>query len=407
MWYSMIMEKKILIVGGGFAGITAAREMAKKAPKADITLISNRSYFEYYPALYRILSGMSPIEVCVPLEDILPENVTIAKDTISKIDPVAKEVTGELGVYQYDDLILALGSEVNYFGIKDAPTNTYRFGTTNSAIQLKNRMITLFEEYVTEENPKHKLHVVIVGGGPVGVELSGSLSIFMHRLARKYNVDRSAMKVTLVDSGPRVLGRFPEQVSKRVQKRLESIGVKLSLGCAISEIQHQQVCLPAENILADTIVWTAGTKPNSLYKDIPGIILDEKSKRVVVDDFLGAKDLSNIYVLGDGAATPNSGLAQTAMYDGKYVANVILGREKGIPDAKISKYIVPVTGYIVPVGLGWAAFVYKKFRMYGIIPFVLRLVVDFEFLWRLLPFARVLDLYWEGFRYRVVEKIKR
>lgn len=397
----------MLIIGGGFAGVTTARELAKKSPKSDITLISNRSYFEYYPALYRILSGMSPIEVCVPLEDVLPENVTIAKDTISSIDPVTKEVTGELGTYQYDELVLALGSEVNYFGIKDAPTNTYRFGTTNSAIELKNRMITLFEEYVTEENPKHKLHVVIVGGGPVGVELSGSLSIFMHRLARKYNVDRSAMKVTLVDSGPRVLGRFPEQVSAHVQKRLEKIGVNLSLGCAISDIQHQQVCLPAENILADTIVWTAGTKPNGLYKDIPGILLDEKTKRVVVDEYLCAKGLENVYVVGDGAATPNSGLAQTAVYDGKYVAQVILNRAKNLSDAKIKKYKVPVTGYIVPVGMGWAAFVYRKLRLYGIIPFMLRLAVDFEFLFRMLPLARVLDLYWEGFRYRVVEKIKR
>jgi len=407
VWYSVDMDKKILIIGGGFAGVTAARHLAKKLPNADITLISNRSYFEYYPALYRILSGMSPIEVCVPLEDVLPDNVTIAKDTISKIDPSLKEVVGELGTYKYDDLVLALGSEVNYFGIKDAPINTYRFGTTNSAIEIKNRMITLFEEYVKEEKPEHKLHVVIVGGGPVGVELSGSLSIFMHRLARKYNVDRSAMKVTLVDSGPRVLGRFPEQVSKHVQKRLEHIGVKLSLGCAISDIQHQQVCLPGEDIFADTIVWTAGTKPNSLYKEIPGINLDEKTKRVAVDEFLGAKGLQNIYVVGDGAATPNSGLAQTAVYDGKFVANVIANREKNVSDAKITKYKVPVTGYIVPVGLGWAAFVYRKFQMYGIIPFVLRLAVDFEFLFRMLPLARVLDLYWEGFRYRVVEKIKR
>ncbi len=401
------MEKKILIIGGGFAGVTAAREMAKKSPKSNITLISNKSYFEYYPALYRILSGMSPIEVCVPLEDVLPENVTIAKDTVIKINPTEKEVEGGLGSYQYDDLVLALGSEVNYFGIKDAPTNTYRFGTTNSAIEIKNRMITLFEEYASGGKQEHKLHVVIVGGGPVGVELSGSLSVFMHRLARKYNVDRSAMQITLVDSGPRVLGRFPEQVSKHVQNRLEKIGVKLSLGCAISDIQHQQVCLPAENLLADTIIWTAGTKPNSLYKDIPGIVLDEKTKRVVVDEFLGAQGLPNIYVVGDGAATPNSGLAQTAMYDGKYVANVILARGKNTPDRKIKKYKVPVTGYIVPVGMGWAAFVYKKFRMYGTVAFMLRLAVDFEFLFRLLPLARVLDLYWEGFRYRVIEIIKR
>ncbi|MGI9118050.1 MAG: NAD(P)/FAD-dependent oxidoreductase [Minisyncoccia bacterium] len=401
------MENNILIVGGGFAGVTAARELAKKSPKSKITLISNRSYFEYYPALYRILSGMSPIEVCIPLEDVLPENVIISKDNIVSIDPQNKQVTGELGAYQYDELVLALGSEVNYFGIKDAPTNTYRFGTTNSAIELKNRMIDLFKEYVKEEDPKHKLHVVVVGGGPVGVELSGALSIFMHRLANRYNVDRKAMKVTLVDSGPRVLGRFPEKVSKHVQNRLSKIGVNLSLGCAISDVQHQQVCLPNENLLADTIVWTAGTKPNSLYKDIPGIVLDEKTKRVVVDEFLCAKGLTNVYVVGDGAATPNSGLAQTAVYDGKYVAQVITSRAKKISDTKIPKYKVPVTGYIVPVGMGWAAFVFKKLRMYGFIPFVLRMAVDFEFLFRMLPLARVLDLYWEGFRYRVVETIKR
>ena len=175
-------ETRALIVGGGFGGIQTALNLeAQHIPNLKITLVSNKSHFEYLPTLYRVITGKSPLEVCIPIRDIFEEKrIEFCLDTIISFDPKKRRAHGESGsTYQFDYAILALGSETAYFNIPGLSKHSFTFKSVREAIILKNHLHTLFEECKTTSDPARKvsaLHFVIVGGGPTGIELAGELS---------------------------------------------------------------------------------------------------------------------------------------------------------------------------------------------------------------------------------------
>ncbi len=399
-------KHKIVIIGGGFAGVSCARELAKKAPLfAEIILISNKSYFEYYPALYRVVTCASPIEVCVPLEDVLPERVKIMKDIVTKIVPENKEVHGQDGiVYHYDNLVFALGSEANYFGIEGVEQLAFSFKSTNDALKIKNHIYGLFEEHMhpSEEERVSHYHVVIVGAGPSGVEIAGDVVSFMKRIARKMKVDPSLVTVDLIEGAGKVLPSLPADVSAKVLKKLQSMGVNIFLNRTLMKEDVEQVYLKDMSMKAKTVIWTAGTKINALASTLSGVELSPR-KRVVVDEYLRVPAHREIFVVGDCAQTQYTGLAQTAMFDGAYVAHVI---SNSLRNKSYKEYKAQSVGYAIPIGDNWAVFSMGKFKLYGRFAYMMRHVIDFHFFAGWMPFTKVIGLWIDGRKYRKENNLK-
>lgn len=398
-----INKKHLIIVGSGFAGVELARKMKPLVKKGlyDVTLISNHGYFEYYPGVYRIMIGETPIQTKVHLSYIIPDCINVIEDTIVKVETQTKSIFGKDGeAYKYDELVLALGSVPNYFNVEGLESGAFSFRTTGDAVMLRNHLHQLLIKNRTEslnnkQSLMHDLHIVIGGGGPIGVELAGALSSYMRKMAKANKISASNVTIDLVDSGPRLLAKVPKNGSMIVAKFLGQRGVNVFLNRAIKKIESEAVILEDVTLNAKTIIWTGGVMPNPLYASISTFSCNRG--RVCVDQFMQAEGLVDVYVLGDGANTERAGLAQTAIHDGKYLAKLFKAKTVGHtwPEYKQAK-----TGYVIPIGSNWALMVMGNFVWAGFIPGVIRYFIDVEYFLKRLPFAKFLDLYWEGFKYR-------
>jgi NADH dehydrogenase len=398
----MESNKKVLIVGGGFAGIEAARKLGKmKLSGVSVTLLSNKSYFEYYPALYRVVTGASPIEVCVPLVDMVPHNVEIVMDGATAIDLKAKSVTGLSGkTYAFDYIVLALGSETTYFNLPGLSDLAHGFKSVQEAVDLKKHLHLLFEGH-QHPDPKEmvsQFHIIIVGGGPSGVEVAGDLTAYMHRLAHHYGVDPSLVTIDLIESNGRLVPATDPRASARILARLRKLGVNIFLNRQLVSEEVEQVYLKDMSMKANTLIWTAGTRLNVLFDHIEGLTFSPK-KRVLVDEYMHAVGFDYVFVAGDAASTAYSGLAQTAIYDGGYVGTAIA---QSITGGSIAPYQAKPTAFSIPVGDDWGVFVWGNVRMYGIIAYWMRHFIDFMYFAGVLSPRKLFALFFEGWRYRSV-----
>ncbi len=359
------MSHRILIVGGGFGGVSAALHLAKKKlPDTKITLITPTPFLEYYGVLYRLIGGKSPAEAAIPLTMILKEtSVQLTIDSITGIDPANKTVSGKSGsAYVYDTLILAPGSVPAYFGIP---------GMQEHSITMKS-----VEEALTLQRLKKELapdsRVIVVGAGPTGCEIAGEFA-GMH-------------KVDLVEAMDRVLPVIEPKASTKALKRLQKIGVNVMLQQAVAKADAGSITFKdGTTRAADLLIWTAGVKAHDLIATIPGIEVDNRG-RAVVDEQLRAKGQPDIFVLGDCAATPFAGLAQTAYDNGIFAARVIAAQQ--------SKSTVPVykpkpTAYAIPIGPWWAAVKFGPLRTYGITGYIMRRAADIHVYNLILPWFKV------------------
>jgi NADH:ubiquinone reductase (H+-translocating) len=402
IYYMNIPKKRLVIVGSGFAGIELARNMKTLVRRGiyEVTLISIHGYFEYYPGVYRIMIGETPIQTRIRLDQMLPSSINIIEDTIVKIDPVTKQIYGVGGdSYKYDELVLALGSVPNYFNVEGLQSGAFNFRTTGDAVTLRNHLHELLIKTRTEdlnnEKVMHNLHIIIGGGGPIGVELAGALSSYMRNMARVNKISASRVTIDLIDSGERLLPKVPKDGSMKIAKFLGKRGVNVFLNRAIKKIEQETVILEDATLNAKTIVWTGGVMPNPLYGAVPNF--ECVKGRVNVDEYLQAKNCIDVYIAGDGANTERAGLAQTAMHDGKYLARLF--KAKGL-SRSWPKYKQAKTGYVIPIGSNWALMVWGQFVWAGLVPGIIRYFIDVEFFLKRLSLAKFLDLYWEGFKYR-------
>ncbi len=394
------MHHHIVILGGGFGGIRTARSLAAyNIPNTTITLISNKTYFEYYPALYRIVTGASPIEVCVSLNDLLPKNVGVIEATITEIDLEGKKIMiGDGAPVLFDSLIVALGSETSYFNLPGVNTLSLGFKSVKEALKLKAHLGSLFDEH-KHPSPAEMVahfHVVIVGGGPSGVEVAGDLAVYLRKLALAHKIDPSLITIDLIEGTSRILPTLPEDVSVHVTQKLRALGINLFLNRFLMSEDIENVYLKDMQMQSKTVIWTAGTRLNTLLTNTKGFTFS-KRKRVVVDAHLRPEGFSNVYVIGDAAETTFSGLAQTALNDGNFVAEVINAdlRKRPLPTYKPKS-----VAYGIPVGEKWAAFVIGGFRTYGYIAYLIRHFIDFIFFASMLPPNTLWRMYTDGYKYR-------
>lgn len=394
--------RTVVIVGGGFGGIKAARDLARKSPySTKIILISNKSYFEYYPALYRVITGSSPIEVCVPLSYMIPKRVEVVLDTVNRVDLTRKEV-GTIGGKSFsgDALILALGSETTYFNLPGLDTLSQGFKSIKEALALKAHLSSLFDahNHPSQNELVSHFHVLIVGGGPSGVEVAGDLATYLRKLAHKFNVDCSLITIDLVQSASRLVPQLPVEVSRRIERQLRLLGVNIFLNRQLVSEELEQVYLKDMSMKAKTVIWTAGTRINQFFGTIAGLTFSEK-KRVVVGPYLNAVGFDGVFIIGDAAETPYSGLAQTAVYDGGYVAEYLCRHFTG---RNVRPYRAKKNAFAIPVGDNWGVFVYHSFHMYGLLAYFIRHAIDFFYFSQILSPKNFFGLFFQGYKYRKI-----
>lgn len=373
---------KYTIVGGGFAGVKTALELAKDK-KNEITLITDRDTFQYYPTLYSSATGKSHLESWVPLGEIFAkyDNIHVSIDHVIGIDDQKKEVIGASEArYPYSTLIIAVGTVTTYFGIPGMDQYSYGIKSYEEIRRLKER---IFEDLTTEK--KLDKNYVIIGAGPTGVELAGALGTYLRRLCKYHGVKNPRVSIRLIEAAPRVLPRSHPNVSKRVHKRLEKLGVEVQVGVKVEKATAESVIAGGRPIASHTVIWTSGVMNNPLFATHPHIFQLSPKGRVVVDKHM--KAAKNIYVIGDNAETPYSGLAQTALYDAKFIARNFKRRQKG-KKLKAYRPVLPIS--IIPVGRRWAAMEWKWIRVYGWLASVMRRLGDFHGYSSYLPYGQAI-----------------
>lgn len=392
--------KKVVIVGGGFGGIATIQKLRKSGVDCDITLVTKGDVFEYYPALYKLVTGALAIEVSVPYKRIKGlNNIHIEKGLFTSLDPARQVIILESGKeLPYDYLVLALGSETNYFNIPGLSDLSLSFKSVKEAFRLKRHFCELFGTAMSlsPKDAVSKLHTVIVGGGPSGVELAGDLTHYLRSIAKSFNVDPSLVTIDLVESSPRLLPTLPEKVSQKAERRLRMLGVNIFTNRAVTSQDINEVTMGGMNFESNTVIWTAGTRINSVYHKIPNIEFDSRN-RVVVSDFFSIPKDNNVFVIGDGAGTKYSGLAQTAIHNGQYLGKHLGTLMKG---GIGHPYKPKPVSLVIPIGNYFALFIHGKHLFRGFLPWLLRSVVDFKYFLSLVPFWYVLDVFRQGYKYR-------
>jgi NADH dehydrogenase len=397
----MTDHKHIVIIGGGFGGIHAARSLiASGAHKhASITLISNKSYFEYYPGLYRVVTGASPIEVAIPLEEMLPKEVSISVDTVITLDTDNRKIITEgAGSVSYDICILAIGSETAYYGIPGIQDLAYGFRSVAEAVKLKNHLVSLFDEHMHPSVPEQvsHFHVVIVGGGATGVEVAGDISLFMDELSKRNSVDASFVTIDLIHASNRLVPQLPPKASEKIEERLRKLGINIYLNRTLLKEELETVYMKGMSLESKTVVWTAGTQPHRLLKLLAKATFSPKGK-IVVDEYLRAAGLDDVYVVGDAVERPESGLAQGALQHGAFVGTHI---GKLLVNQTTKPFVPKKLAFVIPVGGSWAIFTMGSFVWTGRLAYFLRHIIDFMYFKDVVSVSKLFSLFFEGFKYR-------
>ncbi|WP_368563181.1 NAD(P)/FAD-dependent oxidoreductase [Pseudoxanthomonas sp. UTMC 1351] len=333
----------VVVLGGGFAGLWATRALANSSVR--ITLVDRHNHHLFQPLLYQVATaGLSAPDIAAPLRHILRKqtNVEVRLAEVRTIEPSQKRVTLDDGsALAFDYLLVATGATHAYFGHDEWARHAPGLKTLNDALQLRRHLLLAFERAEAEMDPARRaawLNFAIVGGGPTGVELAGTLAeIARHTLKNEFrNIDPSEARVRLIEAGPRVLASFPESLSEKARQQLSKLGVEVSTGVPVTDINEDGYRLGDELIAAKTVVWAAGVAASPLARSLK-VPLD-RAGRVLVQPDLSVPGHPDIFVAGDLAAVtsdgkPVPGVAPAAKQMGRHVAGTIQARLAGTATA--------------------------------------------------------------------------
>jgi NADH dehydrogenase len=351
--------KKVVIVGGGFAGLNAAKVLTRDR-RVEVLLIDRRNHHLFQPLLYQVaMAGLSPADIAMPIRSIFRKrrNVDVLLAEVTELDLSARRVHTSAGAYDFDYLILACGAEHSYFGHDDWEDFAPGVKTLEQATEIRRRVLYAFEQ--AEAHPDDIdswLTFVVVGGGPTGVELAGALGEITHyTLAEDFrHIDPSRARVKLIEAGPRLLSSFDESLSRRASHDLQNLGVEILVGHRVTAVTGEGVQVSEVGsagasasgagasgvggapggassgafLTAKTAIWAAGVKPSPLNAQLGGSL--DRQGRIKVTPELCLSHLSHVFAIGDQAhcldekGNPLPGLAPVAMQQGRFVARQIL-----------------------------------------------------------------------------------
>lgn len=368
-----ILEKHIVIVGGGFGGLEACKTFARTTG-TKVTLIDRRNHHLFQPLLYQVsMAGLSPADIATPIRTVVSDfkNTTVLLGEVQSVDTRNNAVNCDFGRVTFDYLILACGASHSYFGHDDWEDYAPGLKTLEQATEIRRRVLLSFEYAEREQDParrKEFLTFVVVGGGATGVEIAGSLGeISRFTLGKDFdNIDPASTRIILIEAGERILSGFDHSLSKRAMRDLEKLGVTVWTSTRVTNINSQGVFLGEEVIKANTVIWAAGVKPAAINQTL-GAPLDSVG-RVIVNKDLSLPGSPNIFVVGDQVrfddlnGNPLPGQAPAAMQQGRHAARNVLNL---IADQKTVPFKFFDKGQMATIGRRRAILQYKGLKLAG------------------------------------------
>ncbi len=400
----------VVIVGGGFAGLYAARGLGT-AP-VDVTVVDKNNFHLFQPMLYQVATGELPSDdIAAPLRTTLAKqkNTEVLMAEVTGVDAANRQIKMGGRTLSYDTLILATGSHYNYFGHPEWQQIAPSLKSVEDAVAIRSKLLGAFEAAEEEPNPervRELLTFVLVGAGPTGVELAGSIrELIRQTLAQEFRrINPDSARVIIVEAGKRILAAFPEDIAAKTQRHLEEMGIEIRLNAKVEAIDHDGVTASGQRIPCRTVLWTAGTVGSSAAEWVGAE--KDKDGRAKVGPDLSLPGHPEIFILGDTAAVvaptrdligrkkpgpePMPGLAPPAMQQGGYVAKLIRRRVLGRPAlppfeywdkgnlAQVSRgYAAADLGFVKIVGLlAWLMWI--GIHIFYLIGFANRLLVLFQ-----------------------------
>lgn len=403
-------RRRVVIVGGGFGGLAAARGLAA-TDDVDITLVDRRNHHLFQPLLYQVATaGLNPADIARPIRTILAaqQNVAVLLDEVVAVDRSARTITTASGrLLEYDYLILAAGSRHSYFGHPEWEQDAPGLKTVEDALEIRRRVLLAFERAERTDDADERmanLTFVVVGGGPTGVETAGAIAeIAFMALTKEFRaIDPATARVVLLEGADRLLLAYSPGLSEKALRQLEALGVEVRLQVLVTDIDARSVTTSDGSISARTVVWAAGNQASPL-----GAMLDaevDRAGRVVVADDLSVPGDPSVFVIGDMAQAHSAGsvvpgVAQGAIQGGTHAALAITADLAGKPRPVFryrNKGELATIGRSSAVGQigrirlsGWTAWMsWGAIHLFFLIGFRSRLLVLFSWGWNYLTFQR-------------------
>lgn len=416
----MTERHQVVILGGGFGGLAAAR--ALRSIPVDVTLIDRRNFHLFQPLLYQVATGsLSPANISAPLREILKnqKNARVLLGEASGIDVAGRRVLLKDGAVPYDTLIVATGARHSYFGHDDWGAFAPGLKTVEDATLMRHRIFLAFEAAEREIDPQKErawLTFAIVGAGPTGVELAGALSEIAHDTLKHdfRRIDPSQARILLIEAADRVLPPYAPELSRSARRTLERLNVIVKTGTTVTGVGEDSITVQAgsrtEVIPARTVLWAAGVRASSLGRvlaDVTGCEID-RSGRLIVEPDLTLKGYPEILVIGDlanfshQAGRPLPGVAQVAIQQGRYAAAAIRARLRDSSLTSLPAFRYHDRGNMATIGraaavvelpwlrfsglLAWLAWLFV--HLLNIVAFQNRLLVMVQWAWSYVTFNR-------------------
>jgi NADH dehydrogenase len=390
---------RVVIVGGGFGGLYAARAL-RRAP-VEVTVVDRRNHHVFQPLLYQVaMAGLSPGDIASPIRWILrrQKNVEVILAEAIGFDLAANRLILKDDVLEYDYLIVATGATHAYFGHDEWRRTAPGLKTLEDALEIRRRVLIAFERAEREKDPARRtaeLTFVVIGGGPTGVEMAGALAeISRHSLAKDFrHFDPGSARILLVEGGPSILSAFPEDLRQAALRDLERLGVTVRTNSIVTDVGPGVVSIGGDSIQAETVLWAAGVSASPLGAAL-GVPLDRAGRVRVLPD-LTIPGASNVFVIGDLASLagedgrPLPGVAQVAIQMGRHAVHNIL---RAIERQPLRPFRYHDLGNMATIGRASAIADFGRFRLTGLLA------------WLAWLFVHILNLI--GFRNRVAVMIQ-
>jgi NADH dehydrogenase len=407
-------QKRVVIIGGGFAGIAAAR--ALRRCDAEVILIDRRNHHIFQPLLYQVTTAvLAPAEIAAPIRQIeeTQQNLTVMLAEVTAVDLSSRLVTVSYpasGAHKitFDFLIIAAGMQSSYFGHDEFARYAPGLKNLSDAERIRTKILDAYElaELTDDESERSRLMTfVLVGGGATGVELAASMAqmatITLRRNFRR--IDPAKTSIVLLEGGNRILPTFAESLSRKATRRLEKLGVKVLTGTRVEKVDEQGVIAGGKRIPSATVLWTAGVTASPIVRTL-GVPTD-RAGRLPVDPFLTVQGAGGVFAVGDVAALsqggrPLPGVAQVAIQQGRYVGRLISRQLKGRAPRHPFRYFDK--GNMAVVGKNFAVLERGRIRTSGLMTWLVWVFIHVMFLPQLQNRLRVqrqwLWSYWTGQR---------
>jgi NADH dehydrogenase len=366
--------KKVVIIGAGFGGLTAAKKLAEE--DFQITVIDKTNHHLFQPLLYQVATAaLSPADIAIPIRSVFSDhkNVNVLLGEVKSIDKGNKKVFYNGSEIEFDYLIVAPGSKHSYFGQDKWETYSPGLKTLNDALKIREQILLSLEAAEIEKDPLKRqkyLNFVIIGGGPTGVELAGAIAEIVNKnlIPDFRNIDSSMTKVYLVEALPRILSSYTEKLSQRAIDDLKNLEVEMILNEKVTEVNENGVKVGDSFIESNIILWAAGNQASPLINSLN--TETDRTGRAIVKDDLSIKDYVNIFVIGDAAAIKNEkgeylpAIAPVAIQQGKFVTKII---SENLVGKLHRKFKYKDRGIMATIGKAKAVAEIKGFKLTGLI----------------------------------------